>query len=121
MKAAEQAFGTGLATCSARTDQEIFTPATAAEFAANDRRVLDSERGIETLETLEHGDGAVHHSIVSKFPIPGRDGNTELIGGVAIDVTELKQTEAALRRSEAWFRHAGGGVSRAHLATGPRR
>ena len=39
-----------------------------------DRRVLDSERGIETIETLEHGDGAVHHSIVGKFPIPGRDG-----------------------------------------------
>ena len=103
-EAAEQAFGTGLSDLLGRTDQEIFTPATAAEFAANDRRVLDSERGIETLETLEHGDGAVHHSIVSKFPIPGRDGNTELIGGVAIDVTELKQTEAALRRSEAWFR-----------------
>ena len=101
--AAERAFEAPLDQLLGLTDAELFSPATAAEFAANDRRVLESGCGMQTIETLEHSDGAVHHSIVSKFPLPARDGST-LIGGVAIDVTELKQTEAALRRSEAWFR-----------------
>jgi PAS domain S-box-containing protein len=57
---------------------------------------------VETVETLEHEDG-VHHSLVSKFPIPEADGQT-LIGGIAIDVTERVRIEAALRESEARFR-----------------
>ena len=102
--AAERAFAIPLGDLLGRTDRDIFPPSTADEFAANDLRVLESDSSIQTIETLEHDDGAVHHSIVSKFPIQGRDGTTALIGGVAIDVTELKQTEEALRRSEAWFR-----------------
>jgi PAS domain S-box-containing protein len=63
--AAERAFDVPLDQLLGRTDEELFAPATAAEFAANDRRVLESGCGIQTIETLEHGDGAVHHSIVS--------------------------------------------------------
>ena len=102
--AAQLAFGKSLAQLVGRTDNEVFPPETAAEFAANDRQVLERDQGIQTIETLVHGDGSVHFSLVSKFPISAGDGLTTMIGGVAIDITGLKETEVALRRSEAWFR-----------------
>jgi PAS domain S-box-containing protein len=74
------------------TDSEIFPPETAAQFAENDRRALASSAGIQAVETLEHADGVVHQSLVSKFPIPGPDG-APVIGGMAIDITELKRGE----------------------------
>ena len=51
--------------------------------------------GVQAVETLEHADGVVHHSLVSKFPIPGPDGRPALVGGMAIDVTAA---EAGRRR-----------------------
>ena len=51
------------------------------------------------VETLKQVDG-MHHSIVSKFPIPGRDGKPTVVGGVAIDITELKKAEEALREAD---------------------
>ena len=65
---------------------------------------LTSETGIQTIETLEHDDGVIHHSIVSKFPIPGGDDQAALVGGMAVDITELVRAEEAIRESEERFR-----------------
>ena len=72
--AAEQAFRRPREELLGRTDTEIFPPHVAAQFRGNDAEALASGTGIETIETLEQGDG-VHHSIVSKFPIPGLGGS----------------------------------------------
>ena len=48
------------------------------------------------IETLEQDDGVVHHSLVSKFPIPGPDGEAALVGGMAIDITDRMRAEEAL-------------------------
>ncbi len=93
-----------------RTDEEVFPPETAAQFRENDRRALADAAGIRTIETLEHEDGLVHHSIVSKFPIPGADGTVVLVGGIAIDITDLKRTEEALRQSDERFRQLADAV-----------
>ncbi|HEX2245409.1 MAG TPA: ATP-binding protein [Gammaproteobacteria bacterium] len=97
-EAAEKAFHTPRTELYGKTDDDVFPPETAAQFKENDRRALASETGIQTVETLEHEDGVVHHSIVSKFPISGLDGKVVMVGGVAFDITDRKRAEEEIRR-----------------------
>jgi PAS domain S-box-containing protein len=101
-EAAARAFRTPREELLGKSDEEIFPPATAAQFRENDRLAL-SASGVLTVERLAQPDGD-HHSIVSKFPIPGPSGEPALVGGVAIDVTEQMRAEEALRESEEKYR-----------------
>ncbi|MGH8718119.1 MAG: ATP-binding protein [Burkholderiales bacterium] len=86
-----------------KTDDEIFPADNAALFKENDRRALTSSAGVQVVETLRHEDGTLHHSLVSKFPIRGEDGAPLAIGGMAIDITERRMAEEALReQQERW-------------------
>lgn len=76
-----------------RSDEEVFPPLTAAQFKENDQRALARASGVQVVECLEHADGVLHYSVVSKFPIPGREGQPALVGGMAIDITDRKRTE----------------------------
>lgn len=81
------------------TDGDFLPEAIAAEFIANDRRALEAPGGLQFVETLRHDDGQLHSSIVSKFPIPGRDGSANFVGGIAIDITERLRAEEELREA----------------------
>ncbi|MDB5350084.1 MAG: domain S-box [Planctomycetota bacterium] len=102
--AAERAFCTARADLYGRTDEEVFPPRTAAQFRGHDRRALEAGAGVQVVEVLEHEDGVIHHSLVSKFPMPGPDGESAMVGGIAIDITDRMRAEAALRDSEGRFR-----------------
>jgi PAS domain S-box-containing protein len=97
--AALKTFGASRDELLGKTDAAIFPPETAACFVENDRQALASSAGVQVIETLEHADGA-HHSLVSKFPIAGSDGETVMIGGMAIDITDRVRAEDALRDAD---------------------
>ena len=90
---AQRAFRMSEAQLYGRVDDEIFPPGTAAQFSEHDRQALASELGIQVVETLQHEDGVVHHSLVSKFSISGVDGRAPMIGGMAVDITDRRRTE----------------------------
>jgi len=96
---AERIFPTQLPVLD-KTDGEVFPPETARQFRDNDERVLAEGGSLQTTEVLRQADGIDHHSIVSKFAVPGPDGQPAYVAGVALDVTDLKRAEEALRKSE---------------------
>jgi PAS domain S-box-containing protein len=93
--AAAKVFRTPRLALYGKTDDQIFPRATAERFKLNDQCALASARGVLVIETLEHEDGILHHSVVSKFPLPGPDGRPVLVGGMAIDITEQLRAEQA--------------------------
>jgi PAS domain S-box-containing protein len=95
-EAAAKAFRSSRQELRGKTDEELFPPETAAQFRENDRLALAGQTGIQTIEVLEQADGVAHQSLVSKFPIAGRDGRPTLIGGIAIDITERRRAEQEL-------------------------
>jgi PAS domain S-box-containing protein len=95
--AALKAFGTPREALYGTTDRDVFPPETAAQFQANDRRALASGAGEQMIEELRREDGVLHHSVVNKFPMPGPTGEPALVGGMAIDITDLKRADERLR------------------------
>lgn len=80
-----------------------FMPAeVASRLHQNDQLVLSSGQAREIEETVPVPDGTVRHWLVIKFPL--ETGQRRLLGGVAVDITNRKQTEAALRESEQQHR-----------------
>jgi PAS domain S-box-containing protein len=102
-----------------KTDEEILPPRTAAQFEENDRKALTREAGVQVIETLEHEDGVVHHSVVSKFPILGPEGAPTLVGGMAIDITDRLQAEQVLAESEERFRQLAENINEVFWMTDP--
>jgi PAS domain S-box-containing protein len=96
----QRAFDVKLSDWKGKTDFDVWPETVADQFTTNDRHVLTTSTPILTVETAPRLDG-VHASLISKFPIPNEQGSPILVGGIAVDITERKQAEEALRQSEA--------------------
>ncbi|MGV8712964.1 MAG: response regulator [Nitrosomonas sp.] len=104
--AAVQAFRVSRTELYGKADNEIFPADTAAQFRAHDQKVLASMTALAVVETLEHADGIMHHSLVSKFPLYDSEKRVKGTGGVAIDITERVQAEQQLRKVTQKLRDA---------------
>lgn len=75
-----------------KTDEELFPPAQAAAFRANDRKVLTCGAPMEFEEVALYDDGP-HTTIVVKFPLLNAQGGCSALCGIATDITERKREE----------------------------
>jgi PAS domain S-box-containing protein len=95
---------------SGNTAQEIigrhsdeYLPAEIAEpFNRENAQVLAENRAIDFNHSFP-APGGMSHWLTIKFPIP-RENQPPLLGAISLNVTEEKQTEAALRQSEGQLR-----------------
>jgi PAS domain S-box-containing protein len=81
-----------------KTDFQLYGSKTAREIVMNDRKVIDSGKGIHIIETIGEGEHATK-LITAKFPIPDKHGKRVLVGGIAVDITDRIKVEQKLKIS----------------------
>jgi len=82
-----------------KTDAELFPQPQATVCRANDRKMLKAGAPM-TFEEVTLQDDGPHTHIVTKFPLRDDRGEIYAFGGIATDITERKQMEETVRRSE---------------------
>ena len=95
----EQTSGITLSDCSGKTDFDLWPNEVAERLQANDQAVLEQNTPLEFQERVPPPDEESKDWLVLKFPVYGA-GNTRYIGGFAIDITQRKQLEEQLRKTE---------------------
>ncbi|HEY9662932.1 MAG TPA: PAS domain-containing protein, partial [Allocoleopsis sp.] len=78
---------------------ELYPPAIAQPFWHDLQTVIQTHQVLETVRFMPRADGTVGEFLMYKFPLSASSGQP-LIGGIAIDITEHRQAEAAIRRSQ---------------------
>jgi PAS domain S-box-containing protein len=83
-----------------KTAFEVYPPSIAAQYHENNQVVMETGRRLEVVEPYLRPDGTQGDILVVKFPITEQNDQPRM-GGVAIDITPLKQAEARARQLAA--------------------
>ncbi|MES1023815.1 PAS domain S-box protein [Gloeocapsa sp. BRSZ] len=92
----ERAFKVKLTDVQGTLDIDWLPEETAQQLRENDLAVLATGQTVEFIEYIPTPDGQWRYWLCFKFPINDASGQ-QLLGGVAIDITEQKQTEEQLQ------------------------
>lgn len=99
----ELLFGYSSADALGKTDAQLFSPEIAQLFRINELNVINSGKGIQVYEQITK-DNQIQHWLVSRFPIRDRNKKVYRLGGIGINVTREKESEAALLEREKQLR-----------------
>ena len=83
------------------TDQDLFSPETAAAFQAAGEEVRARRGPRQDLQTVRRRDGGEGSWLSVTFPLG--EESSALLAGTAVDLTDWQQTREALRRSEQQY------------------
>lgn len=98
----ERRFGLRLEDWQGKTDFDVWPLDVAQRFRDNDRLVLQQNRVIEVVEEAQDSDGVRSWWLSHRFPYEDASGR-RYVGGLGVEITERKQTEEELRRSETFI------------------
>lgn len=87
-----------------KTDFDFWPPDVASRLQDNDRRVFESGLPFRLFEETVANDGKRIFWITILFPYTDRLGQ-RFVGGMAVDITELKETEYELQRKQELLRN----------------
>ncbi len=88
-----------------KTDHELHTPDLAQKFYRDDQALLDSGTPLINVEEKTVGQDEIEiWALTTKVPLRNLDGETIGLVGITHDITHLKASEEALRRSQADLR-----------------
>lgn len=104
-----------------RTDHDFIAKEEADAFCAVDDEVFATGEERQTEEKITGADGTVRTLITRKRPVylPGPAGDEVVVVAIISDVTQLRQSAAALRESEGRFRAMADNVPVMIWATDP--
>ena len=103
-QAFERALGLEADAWFGRTDDELWTEGTAARLRAADRGVLSTGQPRQEVESFELREGGAAHWLSVTFPLTDASGRT-LLAGTCLDLSEWRQLQEALGRSERRYRN----------------
>lgn len=87
-----------------KKEHDLFPPEVADMFRENDLQAWQSPVPLEFEESVPVDGGRVYLSV--KFRLVDESGNPYALAGISTDITELKRSQNALRRSEASLANA---------------
>jgi PAS domain S-box-containing protein len=87
-----------------KTDSDMFSPEIVEALQREDAAVLQTRKVSESIVQLPDPEGVVRTWLAYKFPL-SLNGSDNLLGGAAIDVTELAGARHALERSNQELEH----------------
>jgi len=99
-------FETGEDKIIGRMDTDIWPGEAARRSREDDSRVLVDGKGVRLTETVPQEDD-VHEYLTVKFPIMDISSRSKLLGGMSIDVTDIRRAESAMRTANEKLRILG--------------